>query len=108
MLRRNFVWLLTAVVAVPGKAGVCAEEPSEWALARGAVERGEILPLAGILAAVEERYEGRVIETELECQRGRWIYEFKLLPPTGRMFMVRVNAANGEFLTTHGPVQERP
>jgi len=85
-----------------------AEDETDSARARAARERGEIRPLAGILTAVEEHYEGRVIETELEYRDDSWIYEFKLLPPTGRIFKVRVDAASGRMLETHGPVRERP
>ncbi len=62
-----------------------AEDDTDSARARAARERGDIQPLAAILAAVEERYDGRVIETELEYRHDVWIYEFKLLPPTGHM-----------------------
>ena len=84
------------------------EEETDSARARTALARGQIRPLAGILAAVEEHFEGRVIETELEYRHDTWIYEFKLLPPTGRIFKVRVDATSGQMLETHGPVQERP
>jgi uncharacterized membrane protein YkoI len=85
-----------------------ADDETDSARARAARERGEIQPLAVILTAVEERYDGRVIETELEYHHDVWIYEFKLLPPTGRIFKVRVDAASGRMLETHGPVRERP
>jgi len=108
MVRRT---LFLALFACAGglAAGVAwAGDETDSARARAALGRGEIRPLAGILAVVEARYEGRVIETELEYRRPAWIYEFKLLPPTGRIFMVRVDAASGRMLETHGPVRERP
>ena len=101
MLRRILLFSLAAIAVAR------ADDVSDSARARAALERGEIKPLADILAAVEQRYEGRVIETELEECQGRWIYEFKLLPPTGRIFKVRVDAATGRFIETHGPARER-
>ncbi len=75
--------------------------------ARAALAAGEIRPLAELLAEVERRYVGRVIETELDRDDGRWVYEFKLLPPTGRVYELRLDAATGALLRSKGPVQER-
>jgi hypothetical protein len=75
--------------------------------ARRALESGEIRPLSELLAEIEARYDGRVIEMELERDDGRWIYEFTLLPPTGRLFEVEVDAATGQVLKTEGPVRLR-
>ena len=105
--RRLFLALFTAAGSLFSSAAR-AEDETDSAHARAAMERGEIRPLAGILVAVEKRYEGRVIETELEYRRDTWVYEFKLLPLTGRIFKVRVDAASGRMLDTHGPVRERP
>ena len=74
---------------------------------RAALQAGEIRPLAGLLAGIESRYDGRVIETELEREHGRWIYEFKLLPPAGHLFVLTIDAATGEVLRSRGPVRER-
>lgn len=41
--------------------------------ARAALAAGEIRPLAELLAEVQRRYVGRVIETELEREGERWI-----------------------------------
>ena len=75
--------------------------------ARAALAAGEIRPLADLLVEVERRYVGRVVETELERKDGRWIYEFKLLPPSGRVVELRLDAATGELLRSRGPVEER-
>lgn len=75
--------------------------------ARAALQAGEIRPLADLLAGIESRYDGRVIETELEREHGRWIYEFKLLPPAGHLFVLTIDAATGEVLRSRGPVREK-
>jgi uncharacterized membrane protein YkoI len=110
MRRRTLFLTLAAASLCPAIlfAGGPAEEAGDSALARTALERGDIRPLADILAAVEARYEGRVIATGLQCRAGRWIYEFKLLPPTGRLFKVRVDASTGRLIETDGPALERP
>lgn len=84
-----------------------ADDRRDHERARAALAAGEIRPLAALLAEVERRYVGVVIETELERDDGRWIYELKLLPPSGRVFEVKLDAATGEVIRTRGPVQER-
>lgn len=108
MVRRTlFLALFVAVRGLFASAAHAEDDADDSARARTALERGEIRPLAGILNVVEQRYEGRVIETELEYRHDCWVYEFKLLPPTGRIFTLRIDAASGQMLETHGPVQER-
>ena len=75
--------------------------------ARAALAAGEVRPLAELLVEVERRYVGRVVETELERKDGRWIYEFKLLPPSGRVVELRLDAATGALLRSRGPLEER-
>ncbi len=75
--------------------------------ARAALAAGEIRPLADLLAEVERRYAGRVLEAELDREAGRWVYEIKLLPPSGRVFELHLDAATGALLRSRGPVQER-
>ena len=76
--------------------------------ARAALEAGQIRPLAEILREVERRYLGRVIETEIDQEDdGQWVYEFRILPPTGRVFELEIDATTGDVLRTKGPVRER-
>jgi len=88
-------------------SAVRSSDRNDQERARAALQAGEIRPLAEILSDVERRYLGRVIETELDQEAGKWVYEFKLLPPTGRVFKLEVDAATGRVLQSEGPVQER-
>lgn len=111
MTRRSL--LLLAAAALFWTEGVAAvradddDDDDDRRHAQAAVAAGQIRPLAEIMAVIERRYVGRVIDTDLDHDDGRWIYEFKLLPQTGRVFELRVDAANGNVLRTKGPVQER-
>jgi len=108
MQRRRTLALLS-FLALPAVAlplhPAAADDDHERA--RAALEAGQIRPLSEILAEVERRYVGRVIETELDREDGQWVYEFKLLPPTGRVFKLELDAATGAVLSSKGPVQER-
>ena len=101
MLRR----LLLLLLLLP--APVLAQERRDHERARAALEAGQIRPLTDILAEVERRYRGRVIEADLERDDGQWLYELKILPSNGRVFIVELDAATGQFLRGRGPIQER-
>ncbi|MBI0539388.1 peptidase [Roseomonas sp. KE2513] len=116
MTRRLLLQLLAAAFALPAASYPALardddddddDHDHDRARARAALAAGEIRSLSEILAGVERRYVGRLIDTDLDRDHGRWIYEFKLLPPSGRVFELRVDAANGNVLSTKGPVQER-
>ncbi|WP_043366163.1 PepSY domain-containing protein [Belnapia sp. F-4-1] len=100
MLRRS----LLALLLLPTAARADDDDQDR---ARAAVERGEIRPLSRILAELERRFVGQVVDTDLDRDDGRWVYEFKLLPPSGRMYRVKMDAATGGVIETRGPVQER-
>ena len=84
-----------------------AQDRRDHERARAALEAGEIRPLSEILKLVEARFLGRVIEADLDRDDGIWLYEFKILPPNGRLFRVEVNASTGAVLRTSGDVQYR-
>ncbi|MBP7000211.1 PepSY domain-containing protein [Amaricoccus sp.] len=66
--------------------------------ALGAVQRGEIRRLSDILPQVEAQFGGRAIETEIETDDGRWVYEMEILTADGRLFEVDVDAVTGEVI----------
>lgn len=84
------------------------DEDNRRMAARLAREAGEIMGLAELMARVERRYVGRIVKVELDREDGRWVYQFRLLPPDGRMFKVELFAADGTLRRTEGRVQERP
>lgn len=84
------------------------DEDNRRRAARLARESGQIMGLAELMARVERRYIGRIVKVELDREDGRWVYEFRLLPPDGRIFKVELFADNGELRKTEGRVQERP
>lgn len=103
-MRRLVLLLFLAPLLVPLAR---AHDESDSERARAALAGGEIRPLAELMARVEARYAGRLIDTELERKHGRWIYEFKFLPEAGRIFKVDVDAATGAVLGTRGPAEEK-
>ena len=101
MLRCLAVLLL---LALPARADETVVSPER---ARAALLAGQIKPLATLLATIEARYSGQVVEAELREEDGRWSYEFELLPMDGRLFSVVLDARTAAVMLTRGPVQER-
>lgn len=93
---KRLVLALSLLIALPATG----QQPiaSDVELARDAVARGEILPLARVLALLEQQHPGQVIEVELEYSHGTLVYEIELVTPDGRLIEVDMNAATGEIL----------
>jgi len=106
IMRRQFVLALALLLALAPYA--LAQDRRDHERARVALEAGEIRPLAELLGDIERRFRGRVIEADLDRDDGQWLYEFKILPPNGRMFVIEVDAATGALLRSRGQVQTRP
>ena len=77
--------------------------------ARQAVQAGRFKPLAEILAAVQARYPGRVLDVELDRNRsGRNIYEVKLLSLNGERQEIHIDAMTGEEVAPDAPLRLLP
>jgi uncharacterized membrane protein YkoI len=91
----TFVLGMAASVADDDERGRHAREHEEM---RAALQRGEVLPLAKILAIAQEKVPGDVIEVELESKRGALVYEIKVLAQSGRVREIKIDARNGTVL----------
>jgi uncharacterized membrane protein YkoI len=96
-IRPLMIWCVAA--AALGAAAARADSADHDAV-RLAVERGEIRPLAEILAALRGRLPGTVKGVEVERKGGRWVYEFRVADDKGRLFDVYVDARSGEIERT--------
>lgn len=105
--RRAFIAAgLGAVLALSAAAAIAEPDDDEGAhrhhhdqdRAKLAVERGEARPLSDILAAVRPGLGGEVAGVEFRRKSGRWVYEFRVLEPDGRMTEVYVDAATAGIL----------
>jgi hypothetical protein len=66
--------------------------------ARLAVVRGEALPLSDILTRVKSELGGEVIGVSFEQDANRWVYEFRVIAPAGRLMEVYVDAATAKII----------
>ena len=93
--RGMVVVLLSALAACAATAR--ADDGHDHDVARQAVERGEIKPLAEILQRVRERFPGEIASVKIERERGRLRYEFRIVGAQGRLLELHVDAATGEI-----------
>lgn len=104
----TFTLLAFALSAMPaaGDDGGCAGEEYEsehdHERARRALECGEVMPLADVLAAVRPHITGRLIETEFEREDGLWVYELTFIDSRGHLVEIYVDARSGKILKSEG------
>jgi uncharacterized membrane protein YkoI len=63
-----------------------------------ALQKGEIRPLAEVLAAAERVMPGQVLGVKVKRKGGRLVYELKILAERGRLREVYVDAANLDII----------
>ncbi|MFQ3789262.1 PepSY domain-containing protein [Halomonas sp. A29] len=73
-----------------------------WRDLHDAVRSGRLVALPEILDWLEARYEGRVLEVELERDDGRLIYEIEMLGPQGQVVEFEFDAESGELIGMEG------
>ena len=90
------VRLALAVLLALAAAPLRADDDQDKA--RAALERGEIRPLAEVMAAAKARVPGEIAKIELDRDDGRWVYEFKILTPDGARREVEIDAGTLQIL----------
>jgi uncharacterized membrane protein YkoI len=69
------------------------------ALAAQLVQRGEILSLQQILSDIPPKYQGKILKSELDNERNRYIYEVETQDDqTGIVWELEFDAKTGELL----------
>lgn len=95
---KRTVTLASLLVLLPFLAAGQQSVPPDFEIARDAVARGEILPLAEVLNRLAKVHPGRVVEVELEYSDGILVYEVELVTDDGRLIEVDLNAATGQII----------
>lgn len=65
---------------------------------RGAVDRGEILPLATLKRIVGARFPGDIVRIRTHEEHGALRYEFRVLEEDGNVLEIGLDAASGAIL----------
>ena len=85
---------IPALLAVaPARAG-----SDDHVEARALLRKGLIVPLARVLAVVNRRVPGDVIDVELEHEDTGWQYKVKVLTPAGKVRKLTLDARTAVVL----------
>ena len=97
-MRLNSKGLAVALLSLAALAASArADDDRDHDVARHAVERGEIKPLAEILQMVRDKLPGEIAGVKIERKGGRLVYELRIVSGRGRLLEVHVDAATGEI-----------
>jgi uncharacterized membrane protein YkoI len=88
------VWLLLA-------AGLASAE-SDSDRARASRAAGNIVSLESLIAWIEARYHGRLLEAELEDEEEGLVYEVEWLTPANSVLEFEFDAYSGRILEVEG------
>jgi len=94
VIKRRYLLIPVLVTAISGLA--LSDDDHE--ISRSLVQDGKILPLQQILEKINSDQSSRVLEVELERERGRIIYEIELLADDGKVWEYEIDATSGEVL----------
>ncbi len=99
------------VLGLMSAPGAVRADSKDQHRAQKALKAGQIVPLRKMLGSVEDRYEGDVLEVELDDERVNgvkiWIYEIKLLTPQGNVLKMDIDAKTMEILLIKGRGAEK-
>ncbi len=94
--------LLTFAIVLSGTEHAAADDGEDshddHERAHWARKHGRARPLAEILGRVRSQLGGDVVGIDFKEQRGRYLYEFKVVAPSGRLREVHVDANTAEIL----------
>jgi len=87
-----------ALIAVLGASSIAYADEEDQERARHAVESGQAMPLSKVLNAVSAKVEGEVVGIEIDRENGRYVYEIKVITPSGQLREMLVDALTAEIL----------
>jgi uncharacterized membrane protein YkoI len=92
--------LVLAFAVVLATALGAAAQPADYdhVAAREALRRGEVLPLSRVLAIAQGAVPGDVVLVRLIRQDYGWRYRIRILTESGRLRLVRIDAATGRII----------
>lgn len=88
--------IATALTTLIGAGLVHADDDSREV--RRLVQEGKVMPLEELLSTHRDKLQGRILDLEMEQEKGRVIYEIKTLDEQGVVREVEIDAQTGEWL----------
>lgn len=63
-------------------------------------QQGTILPLEKIIQAARNIHPGRIVEAELDRERGVYVYEIEIVDNNGRVWEMKFNAKDATLISS--------
>jgi|OM-RGC.v1.030645694 uncharacterized membrane protein YkoI len=90
-----FAAAVASVMCIVAEAAVADDDMSRIRHLR---DTQSILSLTDILASVEKKYPGTVLDVELEEEHGQIIYEIELLGRNKKIHHLKIDARSGKMI----------
>jgi uncharacterized membrane protein YkoI len=87
-----------AVALALGIAPIASADDDDAARAAQLVKSGDIMPLEQILQKAQAVHAGKVIESDLDHEMGRYVYEVEVLDDQGVVWEIDLDAKTGEVI----------
>ena len=98
-MKRKF-YILTVILGLLISSPVhIAQADDDYIEAKRLRDQGEIMSLEEILKNVRKSYPGRILEVELEDEKGRIVYELEILGHDRIVREIYIDAKSGELLS---------
>lgn len=95
--RHLFCGIIVGAAALIGGGALADKRERDLDAVRIGVEKGEVRPLAEIIAGLRGKLPGDIVGIEVERKDGRWIYEFRVVDSKGRLYEAHVDAKSGDI-----------
>jgi uncharacterized membrane protein YkoI len=77
------IWALALAAVLTAGPAAAQSQFDDHERARRMVQNGEIVPLRDVLAEMNKKFQGTMLEVELQNVDGRWLYDIRLLTSSG-------------------------
>lgn len=98
-MKRKFTIMSIALALLVSGPTQIVQADDDFIEARRLRESGDIMPLEEILKNVRRSYPGRILEVELENEKGRVIYELEILGADRIVREIYIDAKSGDLLS---------
>ena len=79
-----------------------AVRPPDHEQARRAMQAGKAVPLRELLVKAEKDFDAQMLEAELDDDDDRWVYELKMLTPSGSILKLKYDATTLTLVKARG------